>query len=224
SFTWGNHDASWMGACLGHPALIATVLRISLRYRRLSQLEEGYGVIVAPLEKLARTVYGDDPAECFKTKGTGLRDDLLMARMQKAAAIIQFKLEGQLIRRRPEWQMEHRNLLHRINLENGTVEVDGRACAGRELFDALDGVVRRCFRKGAESANEDTDWLWYLWTGPRSPLFGKDRMATFETYFIEDKATHKETKNPYFQLIQNADFCTRLAREFSVEDDALIVN
>jgi fructose-1,6-bisphosphatase-3 len=308
SFTWGNHDAEWMGACLGNPALVATVLRISLRYRRLSQLEEGYGVITSPLEKLARTVYGDDPADCFKTKGTGLRDDLLMARMQKAAAIIQFKLEGQIIRRRPEWELEHRNLLHRINLQAGTVEVDGRvypmrdthlptldpadpyalseeeracverirqsfvsspslwrhmtsvvrggamwlrrdqalifhgcvpvdeegapltlevdgrACSGRDLFDALDRVVRRCFRKGAEEANEDTDWLWYLWTGPRSPLFGKDRMATFETYFIEDKATHKETKNPYFQLIQNADFCKRIAGEFGVEDDPLIVN
>src|SRR5437868_10414441 len=126
AFTWGNHDASWMGACLGQEALIATVLRISLRYRRLSQLEEGYGVIVAPLEKLARTVYADDPAERFKTKGTGLRDDLLMARMQKAAAVMQFKLEGQVIRRHPEWQMERRNLLHRINLAEGTVEVDGR--------------------------------------------------------------------------------------------------
>ncbi|HEX3558684.1 MAG TPA: fructose-bisphosphatase class III [Pyrinomonadaceae bacterium] len=308
SFVWGNHDASWMGACLGHTALISTVLRISLRYRRLSQLEEGYGVIVAPLEKLARTVYADDPADCFKTKGTGLRDDLLMARMQKAAAVMQFKLEGQVVRRHPEWQLEHRNLLHRINLAEGTVEidgrtyplrdthlptldaadpyalgaeeqacmerirqsfvsssrlwhhmlavvrsgamwlrrdqalifhgcvpvdeegqplpleVDGRSCAGRELLNALDRVVRRCFRKGAEASSNDTDWLWYLWTGPRSPLFGKDRMATFETYFVEDKATQKETKNPYFQLIQNADFCTRVAADFGVEDDALIVN
>ena len=54
SYTWGNHDVSWMGACLGHEALIATVVRISLRYRRLSQLEEGYGLIMSPLEKLAR--------------------------------------------------------------------------------------------------------------------------------------------------------------------------
>src|SRR2546423_474861 len=124
SFTWGNHDASWMGACLGHMALIATVLRISLRYRRLSQLEEGYGVIVAPLERLARTVYAEDPAECFKTKGTGLRDDLLMARMQKAAAIMQFKLEGQTIRRHPEWLLENRNLLHRINLAEAPAAMD----------------------------------------------------------------------------------------------------
>src|SRR5882724_1570498 len=134
SFTWGNHDASWMGACLGQDALIATVLRISLRYRRLSQLEEGYGVIVAPLEKLARTVYGDDPAVCFKAKGTGLRDDLMMARMQKAISIIQFKIEGQTSRRHPEWEMEHRNLLHRIDHKAGTVDIDGKSYPLRDTY------------------------------------------------------------------------------------------
>ena len=308
AFTWGNHDASWMGACLGQEALIATVLRISLRYRRLSQLEEGYGLIITPLEKLARTVYADDPAECFKTKGTGLRDDLLMARMQKAIAIIQFKLEGQVSRRHPEWQMEERNLLHRINFAEQTVEidghvhplldsflptidaadpyalsteeracmdrlrqsfvsssrlwqhmsfivrhgamwlvrdhalifhactpvdergeflaleVDGQECAGRALFDAFDSVVRRAFRKGAQGRDADADWLWYLWTGARSPLFGKDRMATFETYFVADKAARKENKNPYFKLIHDPEFCRRVCAEFGVVENGLIVN
>ena len=308
SFAWGNHDAAWMGACLGQPALVATVLRVSLRYRRLSQLEEGYGVIVAPLVKLARTVYDDDPAERFRTKGTGLRDDLLMARMQKAAAVLQFKLEGQTVRRHPEWGLEHRSLLHRIDAGAGTVEIDGRAypmldthlptldpadpyaltpeeaacverlrqsfvsssalwhhmlavvrqgsmwlrrdqalifhgcvpvdgegrplalevggrvCSGRELFDALDLVVRGCFRRGAGQTGAEADWLWYLWTGPLSPLFGKDRMATFETYFVADRATHVETKNPYFRLIQDADFCRRVAADFGAGEDALIVN
>ena len=73
AIVWGNHDASWMGACLGQEALIATVLRISLRYRRLAQLEEGFGITMAPVEKLARTVYGDDPAERFGVKGEGPR-------------------------------------------------------------------------------------------------------------------------------------------------------
>jgi fructose-1,6-bisphosphatase-3 len=308
AFTWGNHDASWMGACLGQEALIATVLRISLRYRRLSQLEEGYGLIITPLEKLARDVYADDPAECFKTKGTGLRDDLLMARMQKAISIIQFKLEGQTSRRHPEWGFEARNLLHRIDFKERTVEIDGqtyplldahlptidpadpyalsaeeRVCmdrlrqsfvassrlwqhmsfvvrhgamwlrrdqalifhgcvpvddvgeflalevdgrehSGRALFDALDSVVRRAFRKGAQSARDDADWLWYLWTGARSPLFGKDRMATFEGYFVADKAARKEHKNPYFKLIHDADFCRRLCAEFGLTEQGLIVN
>jgi fructose-1,6-bisphosphatase-3 len=308
SFTWGNHDVSWMGACLGQEALIATVLRVSLRYRRLSQLEEGYGLIITPLEKLARTVYADDPCERFKTKGTGLRDDLLMARMQKAIAVMQFKLEGQTIRRHPEWDMERRNLLHRIDAARRTIEIDGRTyplldshlptldasdpyalsaeeracmdrlrqsfvsssrlwehmsyvtrrgatwlkrdhalifhgcvpvdergeflalnvdgreCAGRELFDALDTVVRRAMNAGAETVGDEADWLWYLWTGMVSPLFGKDRMATFESYFVEDTEARKEHKNPYFKLIHEADFCRRVAADFGIEEDALIVN
>ncbi|MEJ7615696.1 MAG: fructose-bisphosphatase class III [Pyrinomonadaceae bacterium] len=91
------------------------MLRLSVRYRRLSQLEEGYGITLAPLERLARNVYKDDPAEYFHTKGTGLRDGLIMARMQKAAAMMQFKLEGQVIQRHPEWNMDGRLLLDRIN-------------------------------------------------------------------------------------------------------------
>ena len=307
SITWGNHDASWMGACLGQEALIATVLRLSLRYRRLSQLEEGFGITVAPVEKLARTLYGDDPAEHFAVKGDGLRDRLLMQRMQKAMAIIQFKLEGQTSRRHPEWGLSHRQLLHRIDPAAGTVTIDGnvyplldtrfptidfagdpyalspdeRACmdrlkqsfltsttlwnqmtwverqgtmllrrdlavifhgcvpvdergellsfpvdgpprAGRELFDALQRVVHRAFRGRAEG---DLDLLWYLWTGPLSPCFGKDRMATFETYLVADPRTHKETKNPYFTLIHDAAFCSRICAELGVDrDQGLIVN
>lgn len=311
-FVWGNHDVSWMGACLGHEALIATVLRLSLRYRRLSQIEEGYGITLAPLERLARNVYKDDPAEHFRTKGTGLRDDLIMARMQKAAAMMQFKLEGQVVQRHPEWNMESRLLLHRINHLNATVEVDdnsyalcdmhlptldpqnpyqlsseeqeclarlrqsfvqsGRlwehlsfvvrrgamwttsdnalifhACvptdergafipvkvegedyAGRELFEKLERIVRRGFARGAMppgSGNTDADWLWFLWAHPLSPLFGKDRMATFEAYFIADKSTHKEHKNSYFEFINDGAFCRRVLAEFGVsESEGLIVN
>jgi fructose-1,6-bisphosphatase-3 len=232
----------------------------------------------------------------------------MMARMQKAISIIQFKLEGQTSRRHPEWEMEHRNLLHRIDQQAGTVDIDGKiyplldtylptvepndpyalsaeekacmdrlresflasahlwnhmsyvvkhggmwlrrdhalifhACvpvdadgrfvslgvdgverSGRAIFDAVEQVVRRSFRKGAVAAGDDVDWLWYLWTGPCSPLFGKDRMATFETYFVEDKDTHKETKNPYFKLIHDAEFCNKITAEFGIEHDGLIVN
>jgi fructose-1,6-bisphosphatase-3 len=308
AIAWGNHDVSWMGACLGQEALIATVVRISLRYRRLSQLEEGYGLIMAPLEKLVRDVYADDPATHFKTKGTGLRDDLLMARMQKAISIIQFKLEGQIIERHPEWRMQERNILPGIDTKAGTVRigekvyplrdsnfptldpakpnqlsaaeetcmkrlresfvssprlwqhmsfvvhqgaiwlrrdhavifhgcvavdedgsgqslvVDGKEQKGRALFDALDLVVRRAFRKGSSASESDKDWLWYLWTGATSPLFGKDRMATFESYFLEDKEAKKEHKNAYFRLLHDGAFCGRLAAEFGVAEDGLIVN
>jgi fructose-1,6-bisphosphatase-3 len=306
SIVWGNHDACWMGACLGQEALIATVLRVSLRYRRLSQIEEGYGITMAPVEKLARTMYGDDPAERFQVKGEGLRDRLEMARMQKAMAILQLKLEGQAIARHPEWEMEDRRLLHRIDPEAGTVTIDGvahplrdralptidwrdpyalhpeeAACiarlresfyrsarlwehmswverhgsmsltrdralifhgavpvqddgawrastidgekvSGKALFAACERVVRRAFR---DRAAADLDTLYWLWAGPASPLFGKDRMATFETYFVADKATHHETKDPYFAKIHDADFCARVIGELGGDRErGLIVN
>jgi fructose-1,6-bisphosphatase III len=113
SFVCGNHNMAWLGAALGHEALICQVLRITLRYRRLLQLEEGYGVPIEPLETLVRKVYTDDPATGFEVKGSGMRDPVTVARMQKAAAVMQFKLEGQAIERHPEWQMDHRRLLHR---------------------------------------------------------------------------------------------------------------
>lgn len=299
SITWGNHDALWMAACLGHPAAIMTVIRLTLRYRRASQLEEGYGIPMTPLEALAREAYADDPAERFAVKGEGLRDAQLMMRMQKAAAILQFKLEGALFRRHPEWQLEHRALLHRIDLAAGTIELDGKThvlldsrlptvdpadpykltdgearclarlqaaflnsstlwrqmsfvasrgrmllrrdrCAifhgcvpvddagaylplavdgaprtGRALLETIEVVVQRAFRK---QAPDDVDLVFYLWTGPLSPCFGKDRMATFETYFLADKATHKETKNPYFKLIHDPAFCVRLLGELGIAD------
>jgi fructose-1,6-bisphosphatase-3 len=306
SFIWGNHDAAWLGACLGQDALIAHVLRISLRYRRLSQLEEGYGITLQPLEHLVREVYDDDPAECFRPRGSGLREVVTMARMQKAAAVMQFKLEGQMIARHPEWELEHRRLLHRIDHQAGTIEVDrvayplrdrhfptidpadpyalspaeqacldrlkqsfrrsrklwdhvqflirrgsmylcrddhlifhgcvsvdergeflpltvdGRPRRGRELFDALGQVIVRAPVRRAEA---DLDLLWYLWCGPRSPLFGKDRIATLENDLIADPATHVEKKDPYFQLIHEPAFCERVLAEFGADPArGLIVN
>jgi fructose-1,6-bisphosphatase III len=306
AFTWGNHDAAWLGACLGQEALIAQVLRISCRYRRLSQLEEGYGINLQPLERLVRTAYADDPASCFQPKGDGLREKVTMARLQKAAAVMQYKLEGQTIARNPEWGLDGRRLLHCINRANGTVEIkdreyqlwdtnfptidpadpyalsaDERACmsrlkksffssqklwehiryllergamylvrddnlifhgcvpvdedgeflrlnvdgqerSGRALFDAIDGVLARV----AEGATEkDRDLMWYLWCGPRSPLFGKDKIATFEMDLIADASAHEETKNPYFRLIHEVPFCDRILREFGVDPArGLIVN
>ena len=125
SFIWGNHDAAWLGAALNHEPLLCHVLRISMRYRRISQLDEGYSIPMTPLEYLANTVYRDDPAEHFMPSVDGLRPAVLVARMQKAAAIMQFKLEGQMIARNPEWGMDHRRLLHRIDHATGTIEIDG---------------------------------------------------------------------------------------------------
>jgi fructose-1,6-bisphosphatase-3 len=312
---WGNHDAIWMGSALGHDPCILTVLRFSARYRRAAQLEEGYGILTTPLEKLVRDCYADDPCEHFKTKGSGYRDELTVARMQKALCIMQFKAEGRMFAAHPEWNLEHRRLLHRIDLTKGTItldtssgpqsyelqdkhlptidprdpyayspqeaacmeiirdsfvrssrlkehmswlarrghmwtkrddvlifhacvpvddsgtpqsmNVDGRSLAGRELMDAFASVVRRAFRFGPSTpthTNPDADWLWYLWGGPRSPLFGKDKLATFETHFLADKATHKEHKNAYFELMHDASFIRRIGKLFECDDNVLVVN
>ena len=152
SFTWGNHDVAWIGAGLGQDALIAHVLRISIRYRRLSQLEEGYGITLQPLEHLVRTVYKDDPAQVFTPKGSGLRETDTMARMQKAAAVMQWKLEGQTIARHPEWQMDHRRLLRRggrrllprrTNPRSGETHVE-LECAGRVRLGLHHRPTLRC--------------------------------------------------------------------------------
>lgn len=308
SLIWGNHDVSWMGACLGQPALIATVLRISLRYRRMYQLEEGYGLATKALEKLADTVYAGDPAQRFLARRHGERDANLLARMQKAISILQFKLEGQTIARHPEWDMADRDLLPRLSPDLKTIDLNGKtyplldthlptidpadpnrlspeeqecldrltasfttsprlwehmrwvaergcmamtrdqavifhACipvdaqgnyeslvvdgvetSGPALFDAFTRVIKRSFRAGSEASEVDRDWFYYLWAGPRSPLFGKDKMATFESAFLADHHTHEETKGPWFQWIHDHDFCDRVAREMGVPENGLIVN
>jgi fructose-1,6-bisphosphatase-3 len=306
SFVWGNHDMAWLGASLGCEALACHVLRVSLRYRRLSQIDEGYSIPLTPLEHLARTVYADDPALHFFPKESGMRDRVIVARMQKAAAVMQFKLEGRIIARHPEWEMDHRRLLHRIDTRAGTVQVDGVTYAlrdkyfptldpkdpyalseeeqkcvnrlmgsfhdseklrnhmeyivrngcmycvsddhlifhgcvptdkdgaplpmtidsqlhsGRAMYEEIERVVQRALERRQQN---DTDLLWYLWSGPRSPLFGKDRIATFERDFIEDAKSHHETRDPYFSLIHDAAFCEKILREFGVDPKrGLIVN
>ncbi len=306
SFIWGNHDVSWLGACLGNDALLCTVMRFSLRYRRIAQVDQGYSIPTTPLEHLAQTIYKDDPAKFFYPKIPGLRPMDLVARMHKAIAIMQFKLEGQLIARNPQWNLDHRRLLHKIDHKAGTItidgatyslrdtllptidpanpyelspeekdtlrrmrysletsqklyehmqyltgisamylirddnlifhgcvpcdktgaflplSIDGKELSGRALFDKLQAVIIRALDK---RRTPDLDLLWYLWSGPRSPLFGKDRIATLERDFIEDKTSHEETKDPYFSLIHEVGFCDKVLSEFGVDPKrGLIVN
>jgi len=102
------------------------------------------------------------------------------------------------------------------------LEVDGRPYTGRALFDALDQVIARILDRPTE---KDKDLMWYLWCGARSPLFGKDRITTLENDLVKEPETHAETKNPYFSLIHEVDFCDRILREFGVDTRrGLIVN
>ena len=265
---WGNHDVVWMGAATGQKACIATVIRNSIRYRNMDILEDGYGINLMPLATFAMEAYKDDPCTVFEMKGDAnnysILEEELGRKMHKAIAIIQFKLEGQLIRRHKEFHMESRCLLPTIdwkkpyeltteekdvmdrldsafrnceklqnhvrllldkgglyktyngNLlfhgsiplnEDGSlkeVQIYGKTYRGKELYDVLETYVRRAFF----SVNEDEkrkgrDIMWYIWAAPNSPLFGKDKMTTFERYFIKDKETHKETKNAYYHLLEN---------------------
>ena len=127
---WGNHDVVWMGAAAGQKACIATVVRNSIRYGNLDILEDGYGINMLPLATFVMEAYKDDPCEIFAMKGASnynVLEEELGKKMHKAIAVIQFKLEGKLVRRHKEFQMEDRALLHRINPEKGTITLpDGK--------------------------------------------------------------------------------------------------
>ncbi len=304
---WGNHDILWMGAACGNEACIANVLRIALRYGNLPTIEDGYGINLLPLATFAMDVYGDDECEMFKPTPTAMahseKTNRLIAKMQKAIAIIQFKVEAHIINRNPEYEMHDRNLLDQIDFEKGTivlggkthelcdknlptvdpkdpyklteeeasvmrklrlsfinsdkmrkhmrwlyakgslylvrnsnlmfhasmplnedgsfmkVRVHGKEYAGKELFDKVDSVVRAAYygNPSSESHQRDVDYMWYLWCGPHSPFFDKNKMTNFEKYFIADKAMKKETKGHYYTLRNEYDTCVKVLKEFGLE-------
>ncbi|MBQ9636884.1 MAG: fructose-1,6-bisphosphatase [Prevotella sp.] len=133
--TWGNHDILWMGASAGNDACICNVIRLSLRYANLRTLEDGYGINLVPLATFAMETYGNDPCEEFQPSPSGRNANLdektlrLTAQMHKAIAVLQFKMEAELISRHPEWNMQGRLLLETIDAERATCLVDGREYA-----------------------------------------------------------------------------------------------
>lgn len=129
---WGNHDILWMGAASGSRTLVATVLSNSIHYNNLDVIETGYGISLRPLSIFANEVYQNSDLSCFTVKLTGSdadhyteKDKLLSARMYKAITIILFKLEGQKILRRPEFGMNDRLLLDKINYRDKSITIDG---------------------------------------------------------------------------------------------------
>lgn len=311
---WGNHDIVWMGAATGQLACIATVLRFSARYGNLDILEDGYGINLLPLFKFAIDTYKDDPCECFRLHYREGEYDLANAqmdrKMHKAIAIIQFKLEGQMIKKHPEFRMEDRLLLDKINIEKGTVTIDGKeyqlkdsnfptldpddpyklSTREEEVMEKLKAAFINCeklqehvrflYRKGSlykvynnnllyhgcvplndkgkflevelcghkykgkalydelekwlrkgyyaidpEEKQIGMDMLWYTWCHKNSPVFGKDKMATFERYFIEDKETHIELKNPYYTWYDKDETVTMILNEFGLNSsESRIIN
>lgn len=301
---WGNHDIVWMGAAAGNLALMANVVRISLRYNNLDTLEDAYGINMLPLARFAMEKYKNDPCDIYAIKGDAKQSDInLLRQMQKAISIIQFKLEGITVKRNPHFKMNHKLVFDNIDFEKGITvidgkthklldsdfptvdphdryklsieeqevmdqlkssflnsqrlqqhvdflftrgsmylaynsnllyhgcipmdaqgnfekfEIDGKTYSGKLLCDHFDRVARKGYflRSLKQRENLSLDYMWYLWCGPLSPLFGKKKMATFENYYISDKETHKEERNPYYTLaFKDEKYCDKILSEFEL--------
>lgn len=304
---WGNHDLVWMGAAAGQLCCIANVVRVCARYGNLDTLEDGYGINLIPLVTYAMETYRDDPCACFRLKDDN-QDEVetrMNMKIHKAISVIQFKLQGQLARRRPSFNMEDRAVLEYIDYENGTftqnghtwkmldmnlptvdpkdpnrltegeafvmerlqaaflgcrrlqqhmqfllnngalykvcngnllyhgcmpldetgrfkdVNIYGETLRGKALYDRLEMLVRRAFfSTDAVQRAEGRDILWWIWCDRDSPLFGKDKMATFERYFIEEKESHREVKNAYYELLDNPDVIDSIMDEFGLDKES----
>lgn len=135
---WGNHDILWMGAAAGNDCCMANVLRLSMRYANLDTLEDGYGINLLPLATFAMDTYAKDPCTRFYPKiedcdsNHNERTRKLIAQMHKAICVIQFKLEAQMIKRRPEFQMDDRILLDRVDFIKGIFRCEGKEY---EMYD-----------------------------------------------------------------------------------------
>jgi len=311
---WGNHDVVWMGAASGHLGCIANVIRMAARYGNLDILEEGYGINLIPLATFALEKYEKTNCDSFQIKygpEYNVNDLSLDMKMHKAISMIQFKLEGQIILENPEFEMNDRLLLDKIDFESKTINIAGKVyqmedidfptvdpkdpyrlstdeeivmnrikqafvrsekmqkhvrflfskgglykvynsnllyhgCmpleengefskvtiygkkyCGRALYDILDNYARKGFYSNQDmnEKKKGQNILWYIWSGPNSPVFGKDRMTTFERYFIKDKETHKETKNSYYKLMDREDVVNSILKEFDLDDkESRIIN
>lgn len=312
---WGNHDILWMGAASGNEACIANVIRICSRYDNLATLEEGYGINIRPLSMFAVKTYANDDCKNFLPKAKEVSrysnsDKIIISKIHKAISVIQFKLEGSLIKKHPEYKMKDRLFLDKIDYEKGTVlingkeyvmndknfptidpknpyklsteeaeiverlknsflhseklnahvnflyskghmyqnfnqnvlfhgcipmlengefeqvEILGKKFKGKELMDHIENVAHKAFYGDSKGINQEAiDYMWYFWCGPKSPLFGKDKAATFERYFLAEKELHKENKNPYYSKVDDEKICNKILENFGADiEEGHIIN
>lgn len=304
---WGNHDIIWMGAAAGSEACIFNVVRICARYNNLDILEEGYGINIRTITEFAMEEYGKEESSIFTPKNIDEKDSKfdqrVMEKTQQAAAIIQFKLEGKIIKRHPEYNMEDRLLLDKINYKKGKITIDGKTyhlienyfptidpenpyelsakeeevvkklvksfknseklqrhiqflyskgniykiynnnllihgCVpmdengefvttnvngvelkGKNYLDYVEKIAREGYfeTEGSEKRENGKDFLWYLWCGKNSPIFCKDKMKTFERYYLEEKETWEEIKNPFYNFENDENVSIKVLREFGID-------
>ena len=177
---WGNHDISWMGAASGNRALIANVIRISMRYNNFDVLEDGYGLNLRALAVFAGEYYKNDDCVLFmpQTLDDNIYDPVdtkLVAKMHKAITIIQLKLEGQLIERHPEWGMGKRDIFRMVDFDRGTVTIDGSE------YELLDKNFPTVCRKDPLSLTDAENEL-------MSVLENSNRFQSFRCYFFAHAA------------------------------------
>lgn len=304
---WGNHDIIWMGAAAGSEACIFNVIRICARYNNLDILEEGYGINIRTITEFAMEEYGDKNSVIFKPKNVDEKnsqfDQIIMEKTQQAAAIIQFKLEGAIIKKHPEYEMDDRLLLDKINYKKGKiyingktydlvedyfptinpdapyelsmkekdvvkklvksfknseklqrhiqflyskgniykvfndnllihgcvpmdsvgefvkVNINGKKLKGKEYLDYVEKIARQGYfePEGSEKRENGKDFLWYLWCGKNSPIFCKDKMKTFERYYLNDKETWEEIKNPFYNFENDENISIKVLEEFGID-------
>lgn len=303
---WGNHDMVWMAAASGHKASIATVIRLCAKYGNMSVIENDYAINLIPLVTFVMETYGNVNCDCFKVKSNGAygsTDQNIDTMIHKAAAILQMKLTSQVILRNPEFKMQNRMFLDKIDFEKKTVLIEGkeypmkdvdfptvdpkdpyrltpaeeevmeRLCSaftksyklqkhvrflfskggmyktyngnllyhgcvplnqdgtfakiaigdkeysGKALYDVLENYARKGFysQMDSQERQKGQDVMWYIWTGPGSPVYGKDKFAVFERYFVADESTHKEVKNSYYKFLDNEKVVESILEEFGLD-------
>ena len=181
---WGNHDVVWMGAAAGQPCCIANVIRVCARYGNLDLLEDGYGIYLLPLATFSLKTYGDDPCECFHLKdtaGSAEENDLVML-IHKAISEIQFKMEGQRYKKRPNFDLSDRNLMEAIDYEKGTVTVDGKSYAMLDL---------NCPTENPEDPNALSEEEEQVMERLRIAFLGCRRLQTHMQFLLNNGALYK---------------------------------
>ncbi len=299
---WGNHDVEWMGAACGSYACIASVIRLAVRNGNLNVLENGYGISLVPLIALALKNYSDDPCKLFTVDNGSADENRIYTKVHKAITVLLLKLEGQLSINHPEFGMDNRRVLEKIDAENGTVvlggkkyplldnyfptlqkdnpyrltaeeesvmrqiaasfkqserlqrhieflynrgsmyriyngnllfhgcvpftedgefltvNIGGEQVKGKALFDTLEKWARNArYSKVKKEREYGKDVLYYMWSCPSSPLFGKEKMATFERCFLSDEAVKAEHKNSYYKFYNNSEKVKAVFDEFGLD-------
>ncbi len=310
---WGNHDALWMGAAAGSELCIANVIFIAIKYGNIESLETAYGINLRPLAIFAQERYQNSEKFNIKIVGDTTRseDEDLLIKMYQAICLLLFKLVGQVIHRHPEYDMDDRLLLEKIDYRVGKIDIrgrvydvdlndlkminpedpyslnekearvvrqlvtsfrtseklqthirflysvgsmylisnnnlmfhgcmplnedgsfqefilDGKKVKGKALFDLSERLARQGYYapEGSKERETGLDYLWFLWCGRNSPLFGREQMTAFERLFIDDQSAWVERDNPYYELIENPEICKAIFQEFDLDyENGYIIN